>query len=396
MEPSLPDSGGAPAAPPVPGRTGSRFVLLLFFLLIAGGVALAALIWNAVPHGGPVKPGAAPVSANPVSAPPGDITDAERKLSLLQGDLQNKLLPALDKLRADREDVKARLKAQGIGDSQGLKDNFKAQSLGQELAEVVGLIRVMEQKKATYERSTFELETLVRRLKRKDVAENAGLTEQELAEVDRTLKTIDAQLADVSAAPPELSAAQFDALIDDELGATSLEGRIDRQIETRKARAAALRERSTSLTNLRDVVAGNIADAENFRMRMERAIRQAKDEDRWPVKVAGRNFDQRAATEALARAAGYIDKQKGSPPDVAPLIEQLQKAAKGVDDEIAELSRLRERATALGPGADAANPKFQEIKSRVSEFAEKAVASSANSLLKSPVPGADPFDIDAK
>jgi hypothetical protein len=300
-------------------------------------------------------------------------------------------VPALTKLQADRDDVKGKLKAQGIGDSKGLRENYRAQSLGQELAEVVGLIRVMEAKRAAYERSSFELESLVRRLKRKNVAENAGLSEQEMAEVTSTLKTIDAQLADVTQAPPELNPAQFDALIDDELGSATVEGKIARQIEVREARLARLKERAAALKKASDETDARIAEVENFRTRLDRAYRQALDEERWPVKVAGRVLDRVSAERAMERAKEYEERRKTVPQDVAPMLAKVEGAAAGVSKELDELRAMAERAKGLAP-ADAA---AQEIKTRVGELTETAVDAGKDPLL-APVAAIEPFDPEGK
>lgn len=362
--------------------------VLFTLVLLAGLGAIATLTLRAYQD----RAGAA-ASATPRS----QVEEARKQLARAQAELKSRVEPGIARLRADREDVRGRLKALGVADSRDLKRDFKAQGLGRELAEVVGYIRTMEQKREALNKSIFDLESMIRSLERKAVVENAGLSDREIAEVNQTVRTIDAQLADFTKAPPEISPAQLDTIIDEELGANSLEGRIERQLEIRKAALAKVQERLAAARAAAAAAPQNARDAENLRTRLERAIRQARDEDRWPLKIAGCTLDEPAAQLALARADTYIARQQGLPAELAPAIEALQRTAGAIGSESAELSKLLEQTRADAGKSDAAAPaRAQEAKARIAELTEHPAAARAESLLSGPVPVAEPFVLPAK
>lgn len=365
---------------------------MLAAVLAACGV-IGALAWkNVIPARSWISR-ADPDSPNATTRR--EVADAEGKLSGIQEDLNGRLLPALARFCADRDEVKTKLKALGVSDSKDLKDNFKAQSLGRELAELVGLIRITDQKRAAYERSSFELESMIRRLKRTALAENAGLSDEEVAEVDRTLRTIDAQLGDITQAPPELNPAQFDSLIDEELSPNWLDTQFDRQLGTRRLRVAALTERLSAFTSSIEAAARNADDAENFQSLLRRACRQAADEDRWPVKVAGRDFTLRSAEAAQQRAGDYIQRQRSMQKDLGPSVERLQRAVSSLNDEMAELLSMRDAARSEPRTAGDPEPgRIREIKARLSFLSNHAPLTASDPLLADSPPSVEPFDLD--
>lgn len=371
----------------MPSGAKKALVVTAILAVVAGGV----VAWQLMGPGTAPAPGPDQPAPNSMSAK--EIADAETKLVRVRTELKNRVEPAITKLRSERQSIREQLKGLGVADSNDLKKDFRAQGFGRELAEIVGLIRAMEQKRDALDKSSFEFESFIRRLKRKALVENAGLTEQELTEVSTTLKSLDAQLADIKEARPEISPAQLDSIIDEELGANSLQGRVERQVEIRQTRLTALNGRLSALKAVVAAAPGNASDVENLRARLERAIRQAVDEDHWPIKVAGCVLEEPAAQGAMARAAEYIVRQKGLAAQHGPTIEKIEKAIAGMSGEAAELQKLLEQVKAdAGKTDESAVARAQEVRARLTSIADHA-APGDDPLLTGPAPNVEVFEL---
>src|SRR6185295_15044297 len=119
------EGGSAPAGtPPGPRRGVLGCAAILCGL---GVVVVIVLVWTGTfpVRGGPgVSASGTHAAGGTASGPDAEVADAEKKLAKLQTELNQKLVPALAKLKSDREDVKAKLKAAGVADSKGLKENY--------------------------------------------------------------------------------------------------------------------------------------------------------------------------------------------------------------------------------------------------------------------------------
>lgn len=150
------------------------------------------------------------------------VADAEASLSRVRDHLRTTLTPALLRLTADVDDVKARLRACGVSRSVDLTGNQRGQVLAAEFAEAVSYKSAVEAAIAHNREIEFALDSLVRRLKRGEIATGAGLPEGESLRMNATLRLrrLDGQLAERAGQPKEL---ELDALIDRELGSTQAE-----------------------------------------------------------------------------------------------------------------------------------------------------------------------------
>jgi hypothetical protein len=145
------------------------------------------------------------------------VADAEAGLSRVRDHLRSTLTPAIARLTSDVDDIKARLKSSGISGSADLKDNARGRVLAQELAEAIRYRNAVATSIEVHKNAEFELDSLLRRLKRAELVASAGLPEGDFLRMNATLRLLDGQLAERAGQPKELSTTELDALIDKEL-----------------------------------------------------------------------------------------------------------------------------------------------------------------------------------
>jgi len=147
----------------------------------------------------------------------GSVADAEAGLARVREHLRNKLTPALTRLTSDVADVKTQLKQIGVLTSADLKGNTRARVLAQELAEAIRFRDAVAASLGVHKNAEFELDSLLRRLKRFELVTNAGVPEGEFLKMNATLRVLDGQIAEKAGQPKELSTTELDELIDKEL-----------------------------------------------------------------------------------------------------------------------------------------------------------------------------------
>ena len=150
----------------------------------------------------------------------GSVADAEAGLARVREHLRTKLTPALSRLTSDVEDVKTRLKSSGVLTSADLKGNTRARVLAQELAEAIRFRNAVAASLDVHKNAEFELDSVLRRLKRFELVTNAGVPEGDFVRMNATLQLLDGQIADRAGQPKELSTVELDELIDKELAPT--------------------------------------------------------------------------------------------------------------------------------------------------------------------------------
>ena len=105
------------------------------------------------------------------------------------------LLPKMQKSKAELVD---RLRQLGVRSARDLKDKPEARTLAEELAELVQQIRVARVKRTEYKKASDNLESLSRRLTRREELKNAGLSEQELQEAAQLIADLDDRFKEAS------------------------------------------------------------------------------------------------------------------------------------------------------------------------------------------------------
>jgi hypothetical protein len=152
------------------------------------------------------------------------VADAEAGLSRVRDHLRSTLTPALARLSSDVDDIRARLHATGVRRSADLKDNARGRALAQELAEAIRYRDAVAKSIELHKNAEFELDSLLRRLRRAELVAGTGLPEGEFLRMNQTLRLLDGQLAERAGQPKELSdTTELDSLIDRELASTQAE-----------------------------------------------------------------------------------------------------------------------------------------------------------------------------
>jgi len=210
---------------------GLRASLGLVFLPYTTGVLLYALISASPIRAADGLPGmdaqasttsprdsSVPRSGSPaMELKVGSVADAEAGLARVREHLRNKLTPALSRLSSDVADVKTQLKRIGVLTSADLKGNTRARVLAQELAEAIRFRDAVAASLDVHKNAEFELDSLLRRLKRFELVTNAGVPEGEFLKMNATLRVLDGQIAEKAGQPKELSTTELDELVDKEL-----------------------------------------------------------------------------------------------------------------------------------------------------------------------------------
>jgi hypothetical protein len=131
-------------------------------------------------------------------------------------------------------------------------------------------------------------------------------------------------------------------------------------------RAAAVRQSLQPLT-------AELNDLSNLSARLGQAVSRANDEDRWPVKVAGRTLSPAMATELSARIATATAMGRRAVKHDTAALQALTDAAATAHGESAEIGRLRQELTAgVSPDRQA------EIARQADAFRAEPVPDAAN------------------
>jgi hypothetical protein len=118
---------------------------------------------------------------------------------------------------------------------------------------------------------------------------------------------------------------------------------VQQQIKAREKRLEQLSQRRAELSRKRDELLGKMSEVANFRRRLDSAYQRALDEDRWPVRLAGRTFDRERVKVILSETQQWLN-------DREPLAEAYNAAFRKMDEtqqalrnDIRILNQLGER-----------------------------------------------------
>jgi exonuclease VII small subunit len=139
---------------------------------------------------------------------------AREKAEQAKGEVEQHLTdlqPAIERFKSDLDDLTKQLNDMGIASAGDVAGNYRAELIAKEVRELIGQVRVMEKKRQSYEQAKDELESVIRRLERKTVIEQLGLTEEELQEVTDTLDTIDIKIQTAAEQDSDSALSEFEA-----------------------------------------------------------------------------------------------------------------------------------------------------------------------------------------
>lgn len=182
------------------------------------------------------------------------------------------------------------------------------------------------------------------------------------------------RVATPSAAPQSAQAIELDSEIVDRV--SRLSGQIDQY-----------KKRSASAQSSRNEIAKGLADVENFDNRLKAAIQRGDDENRWPVKVAGKSFLRPDALQAVSKLDQYIAAAHQAVAAYNRAIVQIDSAAGIIDQCRRQLQQNRGRLQHAGSTQELTviNLELEKIDAET-ESAQRDIATP---------PAFTPVDIDS-
>lgn len=118
---------------------------------------------------------------------------------------------------------------------------------------------------------------------------------------------------------------------------------VARHIDQRNSRLASLTARRADISKKSEALQENMQAIQNVNNRMGRALRQAEDEDRWPVQMGGRTFTRERAAAILKSCQTYLDDRKPLAAEYDAAVAKLDQMDTLMKKEIQDLGRLREQ-----------------------------------------------------
>lgn len=101
---------------------------------------------------------------------------------------------ALERFQRDKAGVIERLRAFGIRSASDLKEDATARLYAEELLEVERQIAALRSKGGVYETAIVQIESSLRRLERRRLLKNVGITEDELNELSQSVLELEERL----------------------------------------------------------------------------------------------------------------------------------------------------------------------------------------------------------
>jgi hypothetical protein len=114
---------------------------------------------------------------------------------------------------------------------------------------------------------------------------------------------------------------------------------VQAQIAEREKRLNTLAASRQDIVNRQQALTSKIDEVNNFRTRLTQAYQRSEDEDRWPVRMAGRTFERAKVQDLLSQTQAWLD-------DRAPLADAYDSSIKKIDDSAA--GRFAEPRLAAG------------------------------------------------
>jgi hypothetical protein len=130
--------------------------------------------------------------------------------------------------------------------------------------------------------------------------------------------------------------------------AVALERSMASQIDRCSQQTYQCHQRSAAAQTSRNEIAQGLADVENFDSRLKEAIQRGDDENRWPVRVAGRSFARADAVQAASRLDQYIASAHRAIGEYDRTIAQCDSAAAKIDQCSRQLQTNRARLQQFG------------------------------------------------
>ncbi len=178
------------------------------------------------------------------------------------------------------------------------------------------------------------------------------------------------------------------------------DGQIRQQIVEREKRLEQISTRRGEIIARQQQLVDKNHDVENFRTRLQQALQRAEDEDRWPIRMAGRTFQRDKAIEYINQTGLWLADRQPLTNAYADAIKKMDETALVLRGDLRRIAQLREKLA-----LDLDNVKLNQGMADLDQLrrTESQLASIGESLNKSsdaeapalPVTKSDRIDIDA-
>ncbi len=118
---------------------------------------------------------------------------------------------------------------------------------------------------------------------------------------------------------------------------------IRQQVALREQRLADLDARRAAIEQKSAGLLKQVEDAGNIATRLATAIRRAEDEERWPLKFAGRSFSRDKANSVLSATTAYAAERKPLAAAYADALQRIEAAQRTLRNDLAGLAQMREK-----------------------------------------------------
>ncbi len=121
------------------------------------------------------------------------------------------------------------------------------------------------------------------------------------------------------------------------------DSQIKSQIAERERRLNVLGSSRTEIIARQQQLVDKMNEVVNFRTRLQAAYQRAEDEDRWPVRMAGRTFERAKVNELLAQTQSWLDDRQPLASAYDASIKKMNESASTLQDDLRNLAQLREK-----------------------------------------------------
>lgn len=118
---------------------------------------------------------------------------------------------------------------------------------------------------------------------------------------------------------------------------------VQSQIAERERRLNALNATRQDVVTRQQTLADKMQEVVNFRSRLQTAYNRAEDEDRWPVRMAGRTFERAKAIDILSQTQSWLDDRKPLADAYVSSLKKMDDSANAYQDDMRNLGQLREK-----------------------------------------------------
>ncbi len=123
----------------------------------------------------------------------------------------------------------------------------------------------------------------------------------------------------------------------------SQDAQVEVQIQQRNTRLLELQQRRAQIQEKQGKLSQNVKELQNVQTRLQAAVRRADDEDRWPAKMGGKEFDREKAKAILQSCEQYIQDRRPLAEAYDQTLAKLSGMEAQMRKDLQDLGRLRER-----------------------------------------------------